>query len=87
LKPAEWEHLSAAEREAMDGLEKTSPPDSLARSEREEALTRWLDGNGVAEGWRLSPNFVSAGLDAAWLSALNGAGANDQVLVLEAIAT
>ena len=54
----------------MDGLEKTSPPDSLARSDREEALTGWLDANGVAEGWRLSPNFVSAGLDTAWLSAL-----------------
>lgn len=60
----------AAEREAMDGLEKTSPPDSLVRSDREEALTRWLDANGVTDGWRLSPNFVSAGLDAAWLSAL-----------------
>jgi signal transduction histidine kinase len=44
----------------------------LARSDREEALTRWLDANGVAEGWRLSPNFVTAGLDAAWLGALTG---------------
>ena len=28
--------------------------------------------NGVADGWRLSPNFVTAGLDAAWLTALTG---------------
>jgi signal transduction histidine kinase len=83
LKPEEWEHLLAAEREAMSGLEKTSPPDSLTRSDREEALTRWLDTNGVAEGWRLSPNFVSAGLDATWLSALTSklaAGSHATVL-------
>ena len=32
----------------------------------------WLDANGVAEGWRLAPNLVSAGLDADWLTALTG---------------
>ena len=60
LQPPEWEHLLAAEREAMHGLETTPPPDSLMRSDREEALTRWLDAKCVAEGWRLSPNFVCA---------------------------
>jgi signal transduction histidine kinase len=70
LQPAEWEQLLAAEREAMNGLEKTSPLDSLVRSDREEALTRWLDDHSVVDGWRLSPNFVTAGLDAAWLTAL-----------------
>jgi signal transduction histidine kinase len=60
----------AAEREAMHGLETTPPPDSLMRSDREEALTRWLDAKCVAEGWRLSPNFVAVGLDADWLTAL-----------------
>ena len=60
LQPPEWEHLLAAEREAMHGLETTPPPDSLMRSDREEALTCWLDAKCVAEGWRLSPNFVCA---------------------------
>jgi signal transduction histidine kinase len=72
LQPHDWEHLLAAEREAMHGLETTPPPDSLTRSDREEALTRWLDDHGVTDGWRLSPNFVTAGLDAAWLTALTG---------------
>jgi signal transduction histidine kinase len=72
MQPPEWEHLLAAEREAMHGLETTSPPDSLARSDREEALTLWLDDHGVVDGWRLSPNFVTAGLDATWLTALTG---------------
>src|ERR1019366_5932006 len=70
LQPPEWEHLLAAEREAMSGLEKASSLDSLARSDHEEAVARWLDAKGVAEGWRLAPNFVRAGLDADWLAAL-----------------
>jgi signal transduction histidine kinase len=72
LQPPEWEHLLDADREAMQRLETTLPPDSLTRSDREEALTRWLDDHGVVDGWRLSPNFVTAGLDAAWLNALTG---------------
>ena len=50
LKPSEWEHLLAAEREAMHGLETTSPPDSLMRSDREEALSRWLDATAWPKG-------------------------------------
>ncbi len=72
LKPPEWEHLLAAEDTALQGLETTLPPDSLTRSDREEALTRWLDDNGVPDGWRLSPAFVTAGLDTTWLTALTG---------------
>jgi signal transduction histidine kinase len=70
LQPPEWGLLLAAEQEALRGLETTPPPDSLTRSDREEALTRWLDDNGVVDSWRLSPNFVTAGLDAACLTAL-----------------
>ena len=43
LKAPEWEHLLAAEQEAMRRLERASPLDSLTRSDREEALARWLE--------------------------------------------
>ena len=72
LQPSEWEQLLDAEREAIRRLDTTPPPDSLMRSDLEEALTRWLDDHGVVDGWRLSPSFVNAGLDAAWLGALTG---------------
>jgi len=70
LKPDDWERLLAAEQEAARRLNEASAPDSLTRSDREEALSCWLDQHGVPEGWRLAPSFVSAGLDADWLSAL-----------------
>jgi signal transduction histidine kinase len=70
LKPAEWETLLAAEQQAMRRLEQALPLDSLARSDLEEALTRWLDARSIPEAWKLSPTFVGAGLDADWLAAL-----------------
>jgi signal transduction histidine kinase len=70
LKGEDWERLLAAERDAVRRLNEASPLDSLTRSDREEALTRWLDELGVREGWKLAPNFVSAGLDADWLAGL-----------------
>jgi signal transduction histidine kinase len=70
LTPAEWQQLLAAEQHALLRLERSSPLDSLARSDREETLARWLDEHGIAEGWKLAPNFVTAGLDPEWLAAL-----------------
>jgi len=70
LTPAEWDHLLAAEQEAVRMLDQAAPLDSLVRSDREEALTRWFDEHAIPEGWRLSAVFVSAGVDAKWLAAL-----------------
>src|ERR1051326_2300091 len=70
LTPAEWDHLLAAEQEAVRMLDQAAPLDSLVRSDREEVLTRWFDQHAIPEGWRLSAVFVGAGVDAAWLSAL-----------------
>jgi signal transduction histidine kinase len=70
LTPAEWQHLLAAEQDAILRLDRSGPLDSLTRSDREEALARWLDERGIADGWKLAPNFVSAGLDPDWLATL-----------------
>jgi signal transduction histidine kinase len=70
LKVEDWERLLAAEQDATRRLNEAPPLDSLTRSDREEALTRWLDQHGIPEGWRLSSSFVSAGLDADWLAGL-----------------
>jgi len=70
LTPSEWQHLLAAEQDALLRLEHSSPLDSLARSDREETLARWLDEHGIAEGWKLASNFVTAGLGPEWLAAL-----------------
>ncbi|MFR9798443.1 ATP-binding protein [Streptomyces sp. MS06] len=39
----------------------------LEASDREDALTDWLDDHGIPDGWRLAPTFVQAGLDTDWL--------------------
>ncbi|HWX20759.1 MAG TPA: ATP-binding protein [Candidatus Binatia bacterium] len=70
LQPAEWEQLLASEQDATHRLEAAPPLDSLTRSDREEALTQWLEAHGIPEAWRLAPVFVSAGLGCDWLAAL-----------------
>jgi signal transduction histidine kinase len=70
LKPDDWERLLAAEQDATRRLNEASPLDSLTRSDREEALTRWLDQQRIADGWRLASTFVNAGLNADWLGAV-----------------
>ncbi|MFB8774355.1 ATP-binding protein [Streptomyces broussonetiae] len=39
----------------------------LEASDREDAVTDWLDDHDIPEGWRLAPTFVQAGLDLDWL--------------------
>jgi signal transduction histidine kinase len=72
LKADDWEHLLAAEQDATRRMNEVPTLDSLTRSDREEALTRWLEQRGIPEGWKLSASFVSAGLDADWLGGLIG---------------
>ncbi|MDQ0785355.1 ATP-binding protein [Streptomyces sp. B3I8] len=46
---------------------KASPLSPLEASDREDALSDWLDDHGIDDGWRLAPVFVQAGLDTEWL--------------------
>ncbi|WP_073949152.1 ATP-binding protein [Streptomyces kebangsaanensis] len=39
----------------------------LEASDREDALTDWLEDHGIDQGWQLAPTFVQAGLDVDWL--------------------
>ena len=68
LKAEHWEHLLHAEQDAVLRLNATAPLDSVARSDREEALTRWLDQQGIPRTWELASTFVGAGLTADWLA-------------------
>jgi signal transduction histidine kinase len=70
LKPGDWEELLAAEKDAVRRLNEAPPLDSVARSDREEALTHWLEQQNVPQGWELASMFVTADLDPAWLSAV-----------------
>ncbi|MEU8463396.1 ATP-binding protein [Streptomyces sp. NPDC029003] len=49
----------------------------LEASDREDRLTDWLDDHGIAEGWRIAPTFVQAGLDTDWLEQVAATVAED----------
>src|SRR5437762_5460693 len=68
LDAEHWEYLVGASLEAS----KRAVPklDHLARSDREDAVAKWLDGHQVPAAWELAPTFVNAGLDSAWLAEL-----------------
>ena len=61
------ETLIRLQEEAADRVPKAQALTPLEASDREDAITDWLDSHGVDDGWQLAPTFVSAGLDTAWL--------------------
>jgi signal transduction histidine kinase len=59
--------LVGLQEEAAERVAKAPSLSPLEASDREDAVTDWLDEHGVARGWELAPVFVQAGLDIAWL--------------------
>jgi signal transduction histidine kinase len=61
------ERLIRLQEEAADRVPKAPVLDPIEATDREDALSDWLDDHGVADGWDLAPVFVQAGLDTGWL--------------------
>ena len=59
--------LVGLQEEAAERVAKAPALSPLEASDREDALTDWLDEHGVAGGWEVAPVFVQAGLDTSWL--------------------
>jgi signal transduction histidine kinase len=57
-------------RDAVDRARAAPELTPLERSDREDALTAWLNGRGLEDGWELAPSLLAAGLDPAWLEAV-----------------
>jgi len=68
LDASHWEYLVEASQE----ISKRPAPilDHLVRSDRAEAVAKWLDAHNVPAAWELAPTFVNAGLDSDWLAQL-----------------
>jgi signal transduction histidine kinase len=56
----------------------------LEASDREDALTEWLEDRGIDFGWQVAPTFVQAGLDTDWLEQV--AAAVDEEVLAGAVA-
>jgi signal transduction histidine kinase len=59
--------LIRLQEEAADRVPKAAVLSPLEASDREDAITDWLDAHDIGDGWQLAPAFVAAGLDTDWL--------------------
>jgi signal transduction histidine kinase len=59
--------LVGVQERAVELVAKAPSLSPLEASDREDAITDWLDDRNVSGGWDLAPIFVQAGLDTAWL--------------------
>ena len=65
--------LIRLQEEAADRVPKASALSPLEASDREDAITDWLEDRGCHDGWQLAPTFVAAGLDTDWLDHVEAA--------------
>jgi signal transduction histidine kinase len=70
LDDSGWELLQARATEMRSHSEETL--DTLALSDREDAISGWLDARGVENAWEVAPELVRGGLDEAALEGLSG---------------
>ncbi len=77
--------------EAITNEAAPPPLDTLARSDREDALAQWFDAHDIADGWELAPAFVSRGVEPARLetfaTGFDRAALPDALAVIEATLT
>src|SRR5215217_3616706 len=64
--------IDSFESKAIDHTATAKQLNSLDQSDREDEVSEWLEGHGVAEAWKLSANLVEAGMDSAALEQLLG---------------
>jgi len=85
------EFLGNLQRQLITYAQNAIALDPITQSDREEAMTEWLEERGVIEGWRLAPTLVGAGLEIDCLGKIaSGIAAgcfNDVLTWLEATLT
>ena len=61
--PAELEPLIELQQRAAEQVAKAPQLDPMEASDREDAVSDWLEDHGCHDAWQLAPVFVQAGLD------------------------
>ena len=64
--------IGSFENRAIEHTATAEQLNSLDQSDREDAISTWLEEHGIAESWKFSANLVEAGMDAAALEQLLG---------------
>jgi signal transduction histidine kinase len=61
------ETLIRLQEDAADRVPKAPVLDPIEATDREDAVSDWLERHGVADGWDLAAVFVQGGLETDWL--------------------
>jgi signal transduction histidine kinase len=64
---ATLESILELQQRAAEKVSKAPKLSPMEASDAEDELSDWLDDHGISDGWQLSPVFVQAGFDVAWL--------------------
>jgi signal transduction histidine kinase len=72
LTEAQNDVISSFESRAIDHTATAEQLNSLDQSDREDAISTWLEAHGIEEAWKFSANLVEAGMDEAALEELLG---------------
>jgi signal transduction histidine kinase len=67
FSPETMNTLIKLQERAVELVAKAPSLSPIEASDREDAITDWLDERRITGGWDLAPIFVQAGLDTAWL--------------------
>lgn len=62
LSPEQSNYLTDYQEQLLERSKTSVILDSLEQSDREEALTSWMDEQGIDQSWVLAPTFVVAGV-------------------------
>src|SRR5581483_3848779 len=88
LNAAQWVILEDASSEAVRRAMEMPKLDALELSDRQDAITSWLDQQSMPDAWERAATFANAGMDEKWLSDLAAqlppAGVSDALGWLEA---
>jgi signal transduction histidine kinase len=68
ISARQFRELDALRRE----VEPAGPMDALEMSDREDALTTWLEARGVERAWAIAPPLAAAGVDEQWCERVAG---------------
>lgn len=77
LTSAQLKHLLDLKRKAIEQTARFSDFDPIDQMDLEDELAEWLEEHSVADGWKLAPTLVAAGINAQQLEVIGSqVGAN-----------
>jgi hypothetical protein len=75
-----WASLTSIHEQVLERLPQAPTWSPLDAADCEDELTDWFDAEGVADGWRMAPTYVQAGVDTDRLDTIARVAGDTEVL-------